>query len=100
MKPWNSWFCTQCEEIFQDTTRLTRCPSCTSSAIQPMSLYIKPMTGRKEQNEMYFNPNPINVPDNGICRRAFKKAYKILRGENLWKESEADQLGYRKRVQF
>ena len=66
MKPWNSWFCTQCEEIFQDTTRLTRCPSCTSSAIQSVSLYIKPMTGRKEQNEVYHNHNPTNLNARGL----------------------------------
>jgi predicted nucleic acid-binding Zn-ribbon protein len=91
MKSWDSWLCTECEEVFKTITVHGRCPSCTSSAIQPLSLYVKTNTTQKERDEtLRNNVTIIDLDKPNICERALGKIRHAVRQANLSVKKQTD----------
>ena len=109
MKPWNSWYCVDCEEIFSSTATYRsdmRCPSCMGSALQSLSVFIKTNTDRKSIHEIQENqfidmhkPHHTKLNTGQILQTYIQKARDCLCGTNL-SESEINNIRNPKRIRF
>lgn len=113
MKPWNTWYCVDCEEIFSSTSTYNtdmRCPSCMSSAIQSLSVYIQTTTDKESIKEIKINeaknypaPNFIGshpkLNTGQILQTYIQKARDFL-CQSYIQEGEVDKLHHPKRIKF
>lgn len=113
MKPWNTWYCVDCEEIFSSNSTYSsdmRCPSCMGSALQSLSVFIKTNTDRKsiqeiKRNEAEHNFNGMYEPHHTklntgqILQTYIQKARDFL-CQSYIQEGEVDKLHHPKRIKF